>query len=70
MRLVGQSSCLLLLYFVSGVALAISFSIFFRRGSPMIAQAPSEEVARYLPFWDALRGAARFNKIVASLAPK
>jgi TolB-like protein/class 3 adenylate cyclase/Flp pilus assembly protein TadD len=31
--------------FVSAVALAISFSIFFRRGSPTIAQAPSEGVA-------------------------
>jgi serine/threonine-protein kinase len=31
--------------FVSAVALAISFSIFFRRGSPTIAQTPSEGVA-------------------------
>ena len=31
--------------FVSGVALAISFSIFFRRGSPTIAQTSSEGVA-------------------------
>jgi serine/threonine-protein kinase len=31
--------------FVSGVALAISFSIFFRRGSPTIAQTSSEVVA-------------------------
>jgi TolB-like protein/class 3 adenylate cyclase/Tfp pilus assembly protein PilF len=30
---------------VSVVALAISFSIFFRRGSPTIAQTPSQEVA-------------------------
>jgi serine/threonine-protein kinase len=31
--------------FVSAVALAISFSIFFHRGSPTIAQTPSEGVA-------------------------
>jgi TolB-like protein/class 3 adenylate cyclase len=35
--------------FVSAVALAISFSIFFRRGSPTIAQTPSEGVTRAAP---------------------
>jgi TolB-like protein/class 3 adenylate cyclase/Tfp pilus assembly protein PilF len=30
---------------VSAVALAISFSVFYRRGSPAIAQTPSQEVA-------------------------
>ncbi len=40
-----QNLALVAALFVSALALAISFSIFFRRGSPTIAQAPSEGVA-------------------------
>ena len=40
-----QNLALIAALFVSALALAISFSIFFRRGSPTIAQTPPEGVA-------------------------
>ena len=40
-----QNLALVAALFVSALALAISFSIFFRRGSPTIAQSPPEGVA-------------------------
>ena len=40
-----QNLALIAALFVSALALAISFSIFFRRGSPTIAQSPPEGVA-------------------------
>ena len=47
--LLGPSTCLPLFCSFQLVALAISFSVFYRRGSPTIAQTPSQEVTGAVP---------------------